>query len=598
MSEATLQNIKNALTRRVDVLDKGWIELLDILPHPNTDITPDMAVVQAARVSFRGDSKGEEADKKLLFYLLRNAHCYRGDMQVLTIEGWKRWDECGSSETFVVPDPSDKTVRLETLPVKMWQVEDETMYNYDNQRMSYSVSHNHTMRFANKDAYRRHGDDAFETYKIQDMAKWGYFDSVLNYEPYVSSNVREDSAMWLLGFFFGDGNVASAGTIRFHLKKARKVAQLLHHLSALDYTWHIVEGSNSDVTITIDYPQWFDDYQTNNRSNSMQRASNKAFEMTKLAQMSSSQLKGLWLGLIDSDGHYSKGRTSQIQFSSKSKDLVELFDTLAVLCGYDAHGDKSYDGVYQITAYDASTRTTLESRKEYHSTEQFTGNIYCTTTSTGWLLVRGGNDKYAFVCGNTSPFEMVEFKFRVRAPLITWWQWARHRTWNFNAQSGRYTPFEENDFHVPTEWRKQSESNKQASSGEVLGRDDAEKLAYMVHQVSPELANIWEDTREDGKLEISDLFESYSDLGYKIYQSMLELGAAKEQARLFLPAFGIYYTWVAKIDAHNLMQFLRLRMDNHAQYEIRAYAQAIYENYFKVAMPWTAEAFHQYVLKP
>ncbi|PJF40106.1 MAG: thymidylate synthase (FAD), partial [Phototrophicales bacterium] len=57
---------------------------------------------------------------------------------------------------------------------------------------------------------------------------------------------------------------------------------------------------------------------------------------------------------------------------------------------------------------------------------------------------------------HTSPFEMVEFKFRVRAPLVTWWQWVRHRTWNMNAQSGRYTPFEENDFYVPSVWRKQS----------------------------------------------------------------------------------------------------------------------------------------------
>ena len=65
-----------------------------------------------------------------------------------------------------------------------------------------------------------------------------------------------------------------------------------------------------------------------------------------------------------------------------------------------------------------------------------------------------------------------------------------------------------------------------------------------------------------------------------------------------LPAFGIYYTWVAKIDAHNLMQFLRLRMDSHAQYEIRAYAQSIYEHFFKIAMPWTAEAFQEYILKP
>jgi len=47
---------------------------------------------------------------------------------------------------------------------------------------------------------------------------------------------------------------------------------------------------------------------------------------------------------------------------------------------------------------------------------------------------------------HTSPFEMVEFKFRVRAPLVTWWQWVRHRTWNMNAQSGRYTPFQEKDF--------------------------------------------------------------------------------------------------------------------------------------------------------
>jgi len=64
---------------------------------------------------------------------------------------------------------------------------------------------------------------------------------------------------------------------------------------------------------------------------------------------------------------------------------------------------------------------------------------------------------------HTSPFEMVEFKFRVRAPVVTWWQWVRHRTWNFNAQSGRYTAFEETDYYVPDVWRKQSANNKQAS---------------------------------------------------------------------------------------------------------------------------------------
>ena len=68
-------------------------------------------------------------------------------------------------------------------------------------------------------------------------------------------------------------------------------------------------------------------------------------------------------------------------------------------------------------------------------------------------------------------------------------------------------------------------------------------------------------------------------------------------ARLFLPGFSVYYTWVTKIDAHNLMHFLKLRMADDAQYEIRVYAKAIYEHFFKPALPWTAEAFEEYVLK-
>jgi len=170
---------------------------------------------------------------------------------------------------------------------------------------------------------------------------------------------------------------------------------------------------------------------------------------------------------------------------------------------------------------------------------------------------------------HTSPFEQVEFKFRVRAPLITWWQWARHRTWSFNAQSGRYVAFEEDDFYAPIGWRAQSASNKQASEGELP--PDAQ-----------------------GGL-TQALLEHYAR-SYRLYQEALSQGVAREQARLFLPGFAVYYTWVAKVDAHNLMHFLRLRMAEDAQYEIRAYAFAIYEHFFKPALPWTAEAFEQFIL--
>jgi thymidylate synthase (FAD) len=170
---------------------------------------------------------------------------------------------------------------------------------------------------------------------------------------------------------------------------------------------------------------------------------------------------------------------------------------------------------------------------------------------------------------HTSPFEMVEFKFRVRAPLVTWWQWVRHRTMSVNAQSGRYTPFKEHDFYVPAEWRLQAADNKQASEG-VLEGPDGEAL-----------------TRE--------LVAHYAR-GYELYDQALEKGVAREMARLFLPGFAVYYTWIVKVDAHNLMHFLRLRMAPDAQYEIRVYAQAIYEHFFKPGLPWTAEAFEKYQL--
>jgi thymidylate synthase (FAD) len=171
---------------------------------------------------------------------------------------------------------------------------------------------------------------------------------------------------------------------------------------------------------------------------------------------------------------------------------------------------------------------------------------------------------------HTSPFEMVEFKFRVKAPLIVWWQWVRHRAASYNAQSGRYTEFREDDFYVPEVWRKQARDNKQASEGIVEG-PDSEAL-----------------TRE--------LLEHYAR-SYALYELALQKGVAREMARLFLPGFGVYYTWIVKVDAHNLMHFLHLRMAPDAQYEIRAFATTIYEHFFKPALPWTAEAFEKYVLQ-
>lgn len=168
---------------------------------------------------------------------------------------------------------------------------------------------------------------------------------------------------------------------------------------------------------------------------------------------------------------------------------------------------------------------------------------------------------------HTTPFEQVEFKFRVRAPVVVWWQWVRHRTWHYNFQSGRYTPFDDEDFYIPTRWREQSADNKQGSAGTV-GEEAGARLTK----------------------QLTDIVES----SYALYHDALDQGVAKEQARLLLPGWTSYYIAVCKVDAWNLMHFLRLRMAEDAQWEIRQYANAIHE-IFREVMPWTAEAFDQYV---
>jgi thymidylate synthase (FAD) len=101
------------------------------------------------------------------------------------------------------------------------------------------------------------------------------------------------------------------------------------------------------------------------------------------------------------------------------------------------------------------------------------------------------------------------------------------------------------------------------------------------------------EASENGRL-VAQLQEFASE-GFTLYQRALELGVAREQARLFLPAWCSYYIAVCKVDAWNLMNFLRLRLAPDAQWEIRQFAMALHE-LFGDAMPWTSDAFDLYML--
>ena len=168
---------------------------------------------------------------------------------------------------------------------------------------------------------------------------------------------------------------------------------------------------------------------------------------------------------------------------------------------------------------------------------------------------------------HTSCFEQVEFKFRIKAPVVVWWQQVRHRTAHLNLQSGRYTPFAEDEFYIPSEWRRQSSDNKQGSDGAL----------------SPQLQE-WFNER----------YLDLLDETFLMYSKALDAGMAKEQARLFLMGWGSYYTGVWKIDAHNLMHFLTLRNEQHAQHEIREFARVIETEIFAKVLPITYQAWRNH----
>ena len=170
---------------------------------------------------------------------------------------------------------------------------------------------------------------------------------------------------------------------------------------------------------------------------------------------------------------------------------------------------------------------------------------------------------------HTTPFEMVEFKFHCKMPIFVARQWVRHRTANINEYSLRYSEARD-DFYIPEkkDIHFQSKLNKQ-------GRD-------------------LEDVPDDLKKKVIQYFEEISDRSFSMYQELNEAGIARELARAIIPV-NIYTEWYWKNDLHNTLHFLHLRMDSHAQYEIRVYADAMAEYVQKIA-PIAFEAFMDYVV--
>ena len=170
---------------------------------------------------------------------------------------------------------------------------------------------------------------------------------------------------------------------------------------------------------------------------------------------------------------------------------------------------------------------------------------------------------------HTTPFEMVEFKFHCKMPIFVARQWVRHRTANINEYSLRYSEArDEFYFPDPDNIEFQSAINKQGRMGEVDS-----KLKHKVQKY----------------------FKEISQRSFEIYSELNEAGVARELARAILPV-NLYTEWYWKNDLHNLLHFIGLRSDGHAQYEIRVFSDAM-ASFVKKGAPFAWEAYQDYAVK-
>ena len=182
---------------------------------------------------------------------------------------------------------------------------------------------------------------------------------------------------------------------------------------------------------------------------------------------------------------------------------------------------------------------------------------------------------------HTTPFEMCEIKLHVKLPIFVARQWVRHRTANINEYSARYSILDR-EFYIPDAEviASQSEGNRQGRGGMVPAEQAAWVQQLLIEDATRAYDHYGELLNQDANGEPIDPNRD---------------GLARELARINL-SLNYYTQWYWKVDLHNLLNFLQLRADPHAQYEIRVYAEAILDQIVKPWVPLAYEAFLDYRL--
>lgn len=686
--------------KRVNVLDQGWIELIDLMPHPQTGVSGDLAIINAARVSFLGETKGSEKDKKLLFYLLNHRHTspfeqvefkFRVRAPVVTWWQWVRhrtWCLSGDSEIyFDLPNGVEKkrrtlhkvklkklfewwtegtksTFKLARKPLLLDKIDAEREYTIPELAKAVerreedlrNLVRSNRLKAQKRDgrifvrgqSWIEYGANAIRTWvspmqkrigamklrmcdestgeikhtRIVDVCKSGLrpvFEVTLEngYSLKMSKEHRIlTEAGWMTLGQATELQISRLGNVTW---KSDSSAFAVNGVPAYKDAEWLRERKSEGLNVSQMAQSAGVSYHTIRKYlkiNQLQFTKQEAAVLSGKAQlgrkrafklrgkMSESARENFLQKHSGENSRFWKGGVTQDRVligawtTNAAPRIHQKNDYKCVICGKSSpklhahhvdpvwnNPERAKDETNLVSVCPSCHRVLhnhnmelpfLKAWSDKTNFDVFVQELLSKHSKREWpenkhkpggvrLLRHYSKIKNIRYCGEEMTYDLA-----VAGPYHNFVANGFIVHNSFNAQSGRYVPFEENDFYTPGVWRKQSPSNKQASLGEL--------------------------TPEEGQPFTEALLKHYEE-GYALYKKAIEAGIAREQARVFLPGFAVYYTWVAKIDAHNLMNFLSLRMPEDAQYEIRVYAQAIYEHFFRPALPWSAEAFEKFVLK-
>jgi thymidylate synthase (FAD) len=556
-------------------LDKGFVRLVDVMPRLLEEgETCDTAITQAARVSYLTNTNFKPSDNETLIrYLMRHNHCYDRDTEVLTSKGWVSWPLVTEDHELACYDEQEDTLVYEKPKYLIQEYFVGDLYHIEHTAVDLAITPEHFVYVKTK-TQDTSGNDVWESSfslkKIKDLEITDQFAMrgfcVNRRKPaedifFEFPQDKRSSYVYVLGFICGAFPVLlPRGPLLFASFSGSDHIEFQKFLKNTDSISCYWKEDKKELQFCV----YLDEEIETVLKTYFYTQDGVLFYRPEVQFLDKDDSLNFLLGFIGGRTCYQKRENISYAYALVCQDSreVDFIQILAMNAGMTTH--YTYHG--EVHTLHILSRflpdPIINYRKQDITKKPYAGFVYCAHTRTGILVVRRNNK--VVLCGNSTPFEMVEFKFHIKTPLFVARQWLRHRTASVNELSGRYSVMVD-EFYIPESLRKQSTVNKQGSAGVV---SDSEYFEFVT--------KLEENTKK-----------MYFD-----YLEAVNKGVAKEQARVGLPV-NIYTQFYWKIDLHNLFHFLALRMDLHAQEEIRVYADAIYD-LISPLVPLSVQAWNEY----